>query len=151
MKATLKWNWGTGIALTYITFAVMIIVFVVNSFKQQIDLVTPDYYAKELAFQKQIEREQRSRSLKENISWMMQEDALELTFPAELKGQEIKGEMHLFCPTNAKQDQKMTLQPDANGKQLISLQSVIPGRYKVQIQWSANGLEYYKEGVIVRN
>jgi hypothetical protein len=151
MKLKLKWNWGTGIALAYSAFAFMIIAFVVNSFSKQIDLVTPEYYAKELVFQKQIEKEKRSRELTEDVSFMMDKDHLNLQFPEEMKTQKISGKVQFFCPVDAKKDISFQIETDPNGKQTIALDQVKTGRYKLQISWEANGLEYYKEGVIVRN
>jgi len=151
MKLKLKWNWGTGIALAYSAFALMIIAFVVNSFSKQIDLVTPEYYAKELVFQKQIEKEKRSRELTEDVSFMMDKDHLNLQFPEEMKNQKISGKVQFFCPVDAKKDISFQIETDPNGKQTIALDQVKTGRYKLQISWEANGLEYYKEGVIVRN
>jgi hypothetical protein len=151
MKLKLKWNWGTGIALAYSAFALMIIAFVVNSFSKQIDLVTPEYYAKELVFQKQIEKEKRSRELTEDVSFMMDKDHLNLQFPEEMKTQKISGKVQFFCPVDAKKDISFQIETDPNGKQTIALDQVKTGRYKLQISWEANGLEYYKEGVIVGN
>jgi hypothetical protein len=151
MKLKLKWNWGTGIALAYTAFALMIIAFVINSFSKQIDLVTPDYYAKELVFQDQIEKEQRSRALTEDVSFMMGSEQLDIQFPQEMKSTKISGNVQLFCPVDAKKDISFAIEADSNGKQIIPLNQVKAGRYKLQISWKANDLEYYKEGVIVRN
>jgi hypothetical protein len=151
MKLKLKWNWGTGIALAYTAFALMIIAFVVNSFSKQIDLVTPEYYAKELVFQKQIEKEKRSRELTEDVSFMMDKDHLNLQFPEEMKTQKISGKVQFFCPVDAKKDISFQIETNPNGQQTIALDQVKTGRYKLQISWEANGLEYYKEGVIVKN
>lgn len=151
MKLKLKWNWGTGIALAYTAFALMIIAFVITSFSKQIDLVTPDYYAKELVFQDQIEKEQRSRALSEDVSFMMGSEQLDIQFPQEMKSTKISGNVQLFCPVDAKKDISFAIEADSNGKQIIPLNQVKAGRYKLQISWKANDLEYYKEGVIVRN
>ena len=151
MKLKLKWNWGTGIALAYTAFALMIIAFVINSFSKQIDLVTPDYYAKELVFQDQIEKEQRSRALTEDVSFMMGSEQLDIQFPQEMKSTKISGTVQLFCPVDAKKDISFAIEADSNGKQIIPLNQVKAGRYKLQISWKAIGLEYYKENVIVRN
>ncbi len=151
MKLKLKWNWGTGIALTYSIFAMMIIAFVVYSFSKDIDLVTPDYYAKELVFQNQIDKEKRSQALTKNVTFVMGKEQLDIQFPEEMKNQVISGKVKFFCPVDAKKDISFPIEADADGKQVIALDQVKNGRYKLQINWEANGLEYYKEGVIVRN
>lgn len=151
MKLKLKWNWGTGIALAYSAFAIMIIAFVVNSFSKQIDLVTPDYYAKELVFQGQIEKEKRSRALTKDVTFAMGSTKLDIQFPEDMKDTKISGKVQLFCPVDATKDISFPIETEPNGKQTIALNQVKTGRYKLQISWEANGLEYYKEGVIVKN
>ena len=44
----MKWNWGTGIAATYIMFAAATSGFVVFAMSRPVSLVTPDYYAESL-------------------------------------------------------------------------------------------------------
>ncbi len=112
---------------------------------------SPDYYAKELVFQDQIEKEQRSRALTEDVSFMMGSEQLDIQFPREMKSTKISGNVQLFCPVDAKKDISFAIEADSNGKQIIPLNQVKAGRYKLQISWKANGLEYYKENVIVRN
>ena len=68
-----------------------------------------------------------------------------------MKSTKISGNVQLFCPVDAKKDISFAIEADSNGKQIIPLNQVKAGRYKLQISWKANGLEYYKENVIVRN
>ena len=48
-------NWGYKIMIVYLVFVAGIAVMVYNSAMQNIDLVTPDYYAKELKYQEKID------------------------------------------------------------------------------------------------
>lgn len=58
---TLKLNWGAGIAVLYMGFVAMIVLLVVMSMRQKIDLVTDEYYAEELLFQGKIDKIKRAK------------------------------------------------------------------------------------------
>ena len=54
----MKINWGTAIVLVFIGFISFIMYFVIKmntNKKYEHDLVTEDYYSKELAFQEEID------------------------------------------------------------------------------------------------
>ena len=149
MKRFLTWNWGTGIALVYTAFAVSIVLLVVNSFSKKIDLVAPDYYAKELVYQDQINKMNNARSLKEAIAWNVYGNKLELVFPQEFASMEVKGQATLFKPSDVNADKSYDLSQDGSGKQVISTTGLQSGMYKLKLDWAVDNESYYQEGVIV--
>jgi hypothetical protein len=149
MKRFLTWNWGTGIALVYTAFAVSIVLLVVNSFSKKIDLVAPDYYAKELVYQDQINKMNNARSLKEAIAWNVYGNKLELVFPQEFASMEVKGQATLFKPSDVNADKSYDLSQDGSGKQVISTKGLQSGMYKLKLDWAVDNESYYQEGVIV--
>jgi len=149
-KLKLKWNWGTGIALVYTTFALVIIGFVVHSFRKRIDLVTPDYYAKELVFQKQIDRETRTRNLANPLQWESAPDAVSFQFPTAMQGQKLEAEVQFFSPVDSRNDLMVKVAGDAFGKAVAQTTALNRGRYIMKVYWSANGTEYYNEGTFVK-
>lgn len=149
MIARIKWNWGTGITLVYTIFAVTIISFVVYSFKQRIDLVTPDYYAKELQFQEQIEKEQRTRALKEPLVWERSENTITIQFPTIAGINSYSADIQFFNPVNASLDHRVSVMADAGRKALVSLNKLKSGRYAMKVDWAGGDTKYYSEGVVV--
>jgi len=68
----MKFNWGTGIVLAFIAFISFIMYFVINmstNKKYDHDLVTEQYYNKELKFQEDIDKSKNARNLETNITW----------------------------------------------------------------------------------
>jgi hypothetical protein len=60
-KLKFKWSWGWGIFATIIGFVSIIITMIVIVQTQlQIDLVYPDYYEREVAYQDDIERQKNA-------------------------------------------------------------------------------------------
>ena len=149
MITRIKWNWGTGIALVYSTFAIAIIGFVVHSFKQRIDLVTPDYYAKELIFQEQIEKVQRTRALSSPLVWEQKADLLSFQFPAIPGASGYAADVQFFNPVNAALDHQIQVQANSTGIAWLSLSRLKTGRYTMKVNWKANETAYYNEGIIV--
>ena len=70
----MKINWGTGIVIAFIAFISFIMYFVINmniNKKYDHDLVTEDYYKKELEFQNDIDKETNAKNLVENLRLQM--------------------------------------------------------------------------------
>jgi hypothetical protein len=151
MNLNPKWNWGSGIALLYITFAGSIIGMVVYSFRQKIDLVTPEYYAEELAYQSQIDKMNRARELEKAIDWKVAAGQIELYFPSTMKTENIAGTITLFKPSDNTADKQFQINSDSAGVQLIDVSSLPAGKYKLKLDWSNLDQTYYQEGVVVLN
>ena len=59
----LKLSWGTGIVISFVVFMSSTLAVVIYLMNQDVDLVTRDYYKKELAYQDQIERIERTNKM----------------------------------------------------------------------------------------
>lgn len=149
MKTKLKWSWGTGIAIVYSVFALTIIGLVVHSFKQKIDLVTPDYYAKELAYQQQIDKTKRARDLEKAIDWKVNANSIEINLPESFDPSSVSGNITLFKPSDDKSDREFSIEIDSSRKQIISTEGLSEGMYKLKIDWKSGESTYYQEGVIM--
>lgn len=145
MKAKINFNWGTGIAAFYSLFAIAILLFVVFSFRQKIDLVSPDYYAKELAYQEQIDAMQRNKALPEQIGLKLNAQVLELKIPQSLQQRQISGEVELFCPSDKTKDLKFAFEVYGLAKKSIDLKQIKPGHYTLKLSWIDEGNSYYHE------
>lgn len=138
-------NWGYRIVLSFVVFIGIIITMVVISMKQDVGLVSEDYYKQEIAYQDQIERIKRTKALKTQprIAINRASESLDVTLPQ----QEIQdGEVWLFRPSNDKMDRKIQL--PANGNIQIPIQEMPAGRWQVKVLWTHKGLEYYTEDSI---
>src|SRR5580765_5775172 len=102
----MKFNWGTGLALTFAIFAAGMLFLVTLCMKQNEDLVSTDYYNREIAFQQQINKESNSRELIQplQIQYDQSQQQVAIIFPAELKNESITGSIHFFKPDNAALD-----------------------------------------------
>lgn len=136
-------NIGHWIVLSFVLFASFIGVLVGVCMKEDISLVSDNYYQEELAYQQQIDRIQNTAELKAKPSIKIVENHLELRFE-ELSAVE-RGELKLFCPSNSKMDRKFRLSPSPEHILVFDLGTVQHGIYKAKMSWSMDGKDYYQE------
>ena len=145
----IKVNWGIKIALLYTSFVALVIVMVVMSMHQKIDLVSEDYYNKELAFQNQIDEMKNANALTSTITHAFTNSELELQFQPEFKSKKLTGEIVFFRPSDASKDFKTSIVLNEDGKQKIGLSNLSKGMYKMQISWKDEKTPYFSEETIV--
>ncbi len=143
----MKFNWGTGIALFYGLFVVVLVAAVIKSTQYDNSLVSDHYYADDLAYQQHYVKLVNSKSLLEDVKIVRSEEAVRLTFPQEVGV--IQGEIIFFCPSDSQQDFKLPIELDADKKQVVPIKQIKKGLWKVKVDWQADGKPYYKEETII--
>ncbi len=145
----MKISWGSKIIFVYVGFVVFVLVVVLYAFRQDLNLVTDNYYEKELVYQNQIDKEKRAEALTEKPAITFQNKVLGIIFPKVYKNKDILGKIHLYRPANEKKDIILTLQVDSTNSQYVGLTSVEKGLWKVKLDWSYNKIEYFSELTIM--
>lgn len=144
-EAPKKSLWGWGIAAVYTVFALATLGFVAFSMRQKVELVTPDYYAKEVAYEAQINRVRQTNDLATPVTCQLTADGkfVQINFPVDLSN--VRGEITLYRPSESSLDIKVAAQPDKQGVQRIAAEKLIAGAWRVKINWQADGREFYNE------
>lgn len=146
----MKWNWGTGIVLVMVGFISFILYFVITMSTDSAyshDLVTEEYYAKEMAYQDEIDAETNTNNLAERIISKKVEEGWLLTFPKELNPAKIKGNVFLYRPSNQLLDFDIPMELSSSDL-LIPDKSLIDGRWNITIDWTYDGKSFmYKEEI----
>ncbi len=143
-----KLNWGWRIALLYVGFVLLMLSLVYKTTTVKDDLVTPDYYAKELKYQDQLDKQQRTNKLKEQPTWVVDGQKVSIKFPAELVSKNIKANILFYNAAEAKKDFSINCTLDSTGLCEVSAGKLQRGVYQMKIDWSADGVSYYTEGTI---
>ena len=141
---TLTMNWGYKIMIVYLVFVAGIVLLVFKSSNQKIDLVTPDYYAKELKHQEKIDAISRTKALTSKVKYEVANNTMIITLPAEFNGKDLNGEVLLYCPSDNNKDIKKHF-TTSNSTATIALPNGINGAYELQIDWNAETSAYYFE------
>ena len=139
-------NWGKWIVLSFILFAVFIGILVAVCFREDISLVSKEYYSEELVFQKQIERLMRTDGLKEKPLIRIADHMVIIQFNQFPNFE--SGEFRLFRPSDKRYDKDFMLVARGDTTQRFDVSMLPPGMYKAKLKWSMHGREFYFEEVI---
>lgn len=146
----MKINWGTSIAVVYGIFALVMIFALIKSTGHDHSLVVEDYYDQDLKYQQQFEKMQHSRDLQEPVEIRLNnvDRAVEIQFPVSMQG--LSGEVLFYNPVDKKLDYKVSVLPDQTShKQVIPIDRLRPGKWKVKIDWKAAGQAFYDEKELI--
>jgi hypothetical protein len=142
-------NWGTAIAVVYITFASGTVGFVAFALQHPVQLVSENYYGDSLAHD-------AKRAAIENAgrlpAAMLAADGTDIvvSVPVEQRA-DAQGELRLYRPSDAAADRAWALKLDASGSQRVSTRDLARGRWIAQLSWTSGGRRFYRElPVVVR-
>ena len=141
---SLKINWGTGVVIAIVAFIVFILSFVYKTLafdEYHHELVSDDYYKEELHYQQEIDKMNKAKALEEQLEIQRNDKGLVIIFPSTMASEEIRGEVQLKRPSNAKLDYKMALMPK-EGSMLIPDEHLVEGKWLVIVDWQ-HGEEAY--------
>ena len=141
----MKFNWGTKIALFYISFVTFIIVMVVMAFSENYELVTENYYEEELSYQEKIDKTSNADNLLEKLQISIKEEYLIIRFPSS---DLTEGMITFFRPSDEARDFEIDIEVE-NSIQKIPLKQFIKGKYLVKIDWTSNAEAYFQEKTII--
>jgi len=144
-----KFNWGWAVLIFYSGFVCFMLFMVWESTRLKTELVTTDYYGKELKYQEQLDKMKRSNILNQPLSWtVMNKKEVKLNFPSDVKGKDVKARILFYRPDNSLRDFNISCQADSTGVCIVSSDKFRHGAYKMEVDWSAGKETYYTEGVI---
>ena len=147
----IKWNWGTGI-FVFISLFLLANAFVIYlSLQQRNDLVAEEYYPQGLEYQKQIDRFANANALKSTILISSGSNELIISYPGELKGKDIKGQVIFFRPSDERADFRDSIRFDTAMIQRIPVHKKMKGKYIAKFFWVMDGREYAHESTVRLN
>lgn len=144
-------SWGTKIAILYISFAVLIIAMVILSVNQKVDLVSADYYERELKYQDKIDGINNFSELGDKIVTEAKNQQVKIMFPKSMKDSLISGKINFYRPSDASLDMSFNLNYNTEREQLITSPKFKKGLYKMEIDLVVEGKKYYNEQNVFMN
>lgn len=143
-------NWGYKILVVYLVFVSGIMLLVFKSSSQKVDLVTTDYYAKELKYQEKIDAMNCVHQLSDTVRYGMNDGKLAIVFPKDFSGKKIDGKVLLYCPSDEDKD----ITHNFSVIDLPVMVTVVNSRkleYQLQLSWQSEGKSYYFEKKLIIN
>jgi len=142
--------WPFGIVTAFALFIAGTVVLIVISASSSTDLVAADYYEQEIRYQGQLDRLDRAQKLpaKATAAYDVARRAIQISLPREHTG--AQGDIHLYRPSAAGLDMRVALQLDATGGQTLDAANLLPGLWKVKVNWTVAGHDFaIEESVVV--
>ena len=139
-------SWGKWIVTAFVLFVAFIGTIVTVCVRQDVSLVSREYYKDEIAFQQQIERKRNTEQLQQKPEIKIAGNQLIVQFGSESSIE--SGTIKLFRPSAASLDQNFVLSKSDDTVRVFELTKAQPGAYRVKMNWSMEGKEYYFEKTI---
>lgn len=139
-------NFGNWIVVAFILFAAFIATLVTVCVRQDVSLVSKDYYKEELGYQEQIHRLNNTAALEAKPVIKIVDHTLQVNF--NHAGKIENGELKLFCPSNAKMDRIFPVESSEERTRTFEINTLQKGMYRAKLFWKMNGKEFYQEEVI---
>lgn len=147
----IKWNWGTGILLSIIIFMAILVGLVYIFMNQDVDLVTRDYYGKELRYQNQIDKINNTSEMGKEVGISFLNNSVQLTFPDSVYDKKAAGTVYFYRPSGSKKDFSLPLAVTDKNEQVINTVKLDKGLWKIKVEWGMEGKDFYSEKSIIIN
>jgi len=130
----------------FVLFGIMIFSMVYGAFQQDINLVRPDYYAEEIKYDSRIQEIKRANELGKSLSikYVQGSNLLQVQLPTEFEQNNIQGEYWFFRPSDVSLDFKVPVQLSENNIQNLNLEKLQKGRWIVELLFTYNNQQYFK-------
>lgn len=135
-------DWGKGIVLVFVAFAaIMISMVTICMKKDDLHLVTQNYYEEEIKYQDHIDKVINANGLSyEALQFDNSAKSVSISLPIG-----AKAELHLFRPSDARLDQKLVVDILDEDTKVVDLAMLKTGYWLMKLTWSSDGKSYYQE------
>ncbi len=145
MTSTSKNRWPLGIVLVIALFLVVMLSVAGYLMTQDVNLVTEKYYEKELGYQARITAMERARALGPDVAIGTAAGAVIVQYPRSMASMTGDGHVVLYRPSARSSDRSLPVVADSAARQVIPFAPLASGLWRIQVQWTMRGEEYYME------
>lgn len=138
----MKWIVGA-----FVFFALFIGTLVFISMREDVSLVTENYYQEELNHQDKINKQANANQLTDKPQISFVDNSVKVIFPYFSSIE--KGELHVMRPSDKRLDQSFELSAMQGDSQQFELKVWEKGLYRVTFTWTMEGKDYYFEKLLV--
>ena len=143
--------WPAAIIITFVVFFAGTVGLVVLAAHQRVDLVSNDYYEQEIRYQQRLDQVSRTSVVRSQVrvSYDPVARAIRITLPAAHAQGRAVGRVHLYRPSEAGLDRDARLELDPQGVQSVNADKLLPGLWKVRVQWKVDGQDYFVDERVI--
>ena len=136
-------NWGNRIILAFVCFAGFIGYMVTRAFQEDFDLVAEDYYAQEINYEQKLVKLAHTASTGKSVSIEQATAYVSIAFPDASS----QGTIEFYHPSRKLFDKTYAIAL-TDGVQHIAKADLVPGNYRININWNVAGQDYLQESKI---
>ncbi|MFA7273767.1 MAG: FixH family protein [Crocinitomicaceae bacterium] len=137
-------NWGKGVAIALGSFMIFIIVLVVKLMSSNVDLVSEDYYQKEINYSQEMDAVQNSENLDQKVLLNITDTYVAIKIPENKDIQNV--EVKLIRSNNEKLDRLYKV--ENTNTFLIDKSELEAGNYNTEIHYTIKGEKYLQKDTI---
>ncbi|MEY4929347.1 MAG: hypothetical protein RI909_71 [Bacteroidota bacterium] len=138
----MKW-----VVAAFVFFGLFIGSLVVICVREDINLVSKDYYQQELNHQAKMTQQVNTNQLTDKPQLSFEDHSVKLVFPFSSSME--KGVLRVVRPSDDQLDQQFELSAMEGDSQSFTLKVWEKGLYRVSLTWTMEGKDYYFEKVMV--
>lgn len=136
-------SWGTKTVLTIVIFVTGIMTMVFISMSQKIDLVTENYYEKDLVYQNEIDKINNTLELEKKPEIIKTSNIAAIIFPENVTPD--SGNILLYKPADEKQDKVIRFSELKDNRLDINFAEMTKGFWRIKINWVVKNKEFIIE------
>lgn len=141
-------NFGNWLVVSFILFGIFIGSLVFVCVRQDLNLVSRNYYQEELKHQDKMEQLKNASSLAVKPVISLENDAVKIYFHDFNRIE--KGELQLLRPSDERLDRKFKIETTRDTVQIFPLNGAERGLYRVRMKWTSQAKDFLLEDQIVR-
>lgn len=137
----MKLSWPKMIIASFALFMVFILVFVFLTLTDKRfdhELVTENYYGKELHLQKELDQQKKAYTINANPDIYSTSEGIIIQFPPKLDSEEVKGTVSLYRPSDQRLDFEIPISLSSS-LMLIPDSLLVGGRWDITVNWQYQG------------
>ena len=138
----MKFSWGKAIFLVMTAFVLLMASFMYRAAFNQEELVAENYYEQEIKYQQQIDKLNRTGALGEAVRMEVVGNELVISFPPEVRGRALSGELYLQRPSDSRADARLAIVVDSLGVMRVPIEERMKGAYNTVLEWRADEDEF---------
>ena len=140
-------NFGKGIFIAFVLFAIFIGSLVYVCVTQSVPLVSRNYYQEELKHEVKMTQIQNANQLPNRPSISFNNGNIQVAF--DRWNLVEKGQLKVMRPSDSSLDEIFSLTANKSTEQSFALHQWKKGLYRISMTWEMEGKEFYVERILV--
>jgi hypothetical protein len=139
-------NWGTGLFIFFTCFVLTLGFILYKSRQIDNSLVVDKYYDQDIKYQSHYDKIQNLKNTGKDVAVTISKDQSEanISFPHN-RGSQISGTIIMYKASDKGQDFSIPFDLTNDSLYQFSTKTLSKGKWKIKLDYTADGVAYYKE------